>query len=197
MPWGDSGIYGGCSRGLKPRIFAPNCRERGQLFVKMMIIWSHQSVSMTSYDHPYIIYNRKMMIIRSHEVESLVTSYDHHFPKWWSQEEVVETDWWLLWSSFSQIAPFPCNFEQKFGVWGLYSIPHICQNHPRASAKKVIIGYLTWITNNPPHQIWDKPFYASCHQSSRCHDLHSIRHSPSRGEFSVETCASNSRLSAD
>ena len=64
----------------------------------------------------------------------------------------------FLWSSFSQIAPFPCNFEQKFGVWGLYSIPHICQNHPRASAKKVIIGYLTWITNNPWHQIWDKPF---------------------------------------
>ena len=39
MPWGDSGIYGGCCTGLKHRIFAQNCRQRGR-FVKMMIIRS-------------------------------------------------------------------------------------------------------------------------------------------------------------
>ena len=36
MPWSDSGIYGGCCTGLKHRIFAQNCRERGW-FEKMMI----------------------------------------------------------------------------------------------------------------------------------------------------------------
>ena len=150
MPWGDSGIYGGCCTGLKPRIFAQNCRERGW-FEKMMIpsLWllviiisenDDHKKSPNSQFHGFLwssfsyIYIR--MIIRSHR------------------------DWvgGFLWSSFSQIAPFPPNFEQKFGVWGLYSIPHICQNHPRASVKKVIIGYLIWITNNPPDQIWAKSF---------------------------------------
>ena len=153
MPWGWFWHIWGCCTGLKHWIFAENCREMGELFLKMMIRRSHHSVSMTSYDHPYIIH---MMIIRSHDVGSFVTSYDHHFPKWWSQEEVMKTG--FLWSSFSQIAPFACSFEQKFGVWGLYSIPHICQNHPRASAKKVIIGYLKWITNNPPDLISYKSF---------------------------------------
>ena len=46
-----------------------------------MIIRSHEIGSLvTSYDHPYVYMYRKMMIIRSHEVGSLVTSYDHHFP---------------------------------------------------------------------------------------------------------------------
>ena len=73
MPWGDSGIYGGCCTGLKPQIFAQNCKERGQ-FVKMMIIRSHRSISMTSYDHPKII-------IRSHQTPNFMASYDHHFHK--------------------------------------------------------------------------------------------------------------------
>ena len=77
------------------------------------------------------------MTIRSHR-NWPVASYDHHFHK----------------SPPFKITPI----EQKFGVWGLYSMPHICQNHPRASVKKVIIGYLIWITNNPPDQIWAKSF---------------------------------------
>ena len=77
------------------------------------------------------------MIIRSHR-NWPVASYDHHFHK----------------SPPFKITPI----EQKFGVWGLYSMPHICQNHPRASVKKVIIGYLIWITNNPPDLIWAKSF---------------------------------------
>ena len=46
----------------------------------------------------------------------------------------------FFWSSFSKIVPpFPCNFEQKFSVWDLYSIPIYARINPRALVKKVIV----------------------------------------------------------
>ena len=163
MPWGDSGIYGGCSRRLKHRIFAQNCRERGQLFVKMMIIWSHQSISMTSYDHPYIIYiYRKMMIIRSHKIGCLVTSYDHPYLYMYRKMMIIRShnigslvtsyhhpyvnmyrkmmifgD--LLWSSFS-------DFEVKWWSWELLDLR------------------ITWsedhrITESKDHRMWGSQYH--------------------------------------
>ena len=159
MPWGDSGIYGGCCTGLKPRVFAQNCRERGR-FVKLMIIKATSQF-------PRLL----LVIIISENDDHKKSQNSQHHGFLWSSYVLYKDDhkksWRLnggfFWSSFSKIVPpFPCNFEQKFSVWDLYSIPIYARITPRALVKKVIIGYLKWITNNPPDLISYKSFSWAC-----------------------------------